>query len=494
VEASVAGEPCRTERAPAAGRRARYANGRPLRRAGERRQTDEAFEMLLERFVEHLTEVEYRSLATVNTYAKWARNYYRWLAADYPGLPIDRASPEIIHKFLAFKRAHQLRSSTLATVLHSLRSFYQFILPGDPAQPNPTLGIRPPKVIAPPVDPYSEQEVRTLLAIAKRHEHSADRRRWVGYVALTVLAGTGIRNGELLSLRTADVDVARHQLSVVGKGSKPRIVPFGPATAKVLTTYLAELRPHLPPSPYFIVNPRSLRQGPYWGQLEPNTLAGLVRDLLAETGIPGRHFPHRFRHTFATNALRAVGNIEVVRELLGHADIKTTSRYLHATMADKHQAADRIDFAAVPDPARPSLEVGSQAQPQPEPAPGSGLSSPPPRPASAELAGPPPAAALPTRAAAILAEAVATAQRLPTKTLSRLTSLRLAEAAIGALTAPAADTDVLVAAAALILARAHQLPVPLTPLLEAHGAAALRALEQARSTLELLARCETVPG
>lgn len=49
----------------------------------------------------------------------------------------------------------------------------------------------------------------------------------------------------------------------------------------MLATYLEELRPHLPQSPYFMVNPRSLRQGPYWGQLEPDTLAGLVRQLPA---------------------------------------------------------------------------------------------------------------------------------------------------------------------------------------------------------------------
>jgi hypothetical protein len=47
--------------------------------------------------------------------------------------------------------------------------------------------------------------------------------------------------------------------------------------------------------------------------------------------------------------MRDVGNIELVRELPGHADIRTTSHYLHATMADKHQAADpEIDSRLLP--------------------------------------------------------------------------------------------------------------------------------------------------
>lgn len=71
-----------------------------------------------------------------------------------------------------------------------------------------------------------------------------------------------------------------------------------------------------------------------------------------------------------------------------------------------------------------------------------------------------PAGVGPSRSEEILAEAVMAAQRLPSETLSRLTSLRLAEAAIGALATTAADSEALVASAALILARAQQLRFP----------------------------------
>ncbi|MHB1625710.1 MAG: tyrosine-type recombinase/integrase [Candidatus Dormibacteria bacterium] len=476
---------------PNPGRRARYASGLPVRRLGGRRQADEAFELLIDRFTEHLTENEYRSAATGHTYAKWARNYHQWLQTAYPDLPIEAASPATLRKFLAFKRGQMVKASTLATILHSLRSFYSFTLAGDPDHPNPTLGVRPPRVIAPAIDPYSEQEIRHLLALAQRYEHSPDLRRWLGYVALTILAGTGIRNGELPGLQTADVDLVRHRLRVVGKGSKPRTVPFGPATAAVLATYLEDLRPRLPQSPYFMANPRSLRQGPFWGRLEPNTLVGLVRDLLAETGIPGRHFPHRFRHSFASNALREAGNIEVVRELLGHTDITTTGRYLHATMADKHQAADGIDFAAVSDPTPPPPAARPEAPPGRVPAPASNPRAPvPPREVPASLPNP----LLSNLAEEGVARALQSARRLPAGTLSRLTSRRLAEAAVGTLKAASIDSDLLEAAAALVLSRANHVPVPLAPLLKAHGPEALTAIDRAGATLELLADGEAGSG
>ncbi|MHB1500014.1 MAG: tyrosine-type recombinase/integrase [Candidatus Dormibacteria bacterium] len=465
-------------------RRGRYASGPPVRRLGGRRQSDEAFELLIDRFTEHLTENEYRSAATGHTYAKWARNYHQWLQTAYPDLPIEAASPDTLRKFLAFKRGQMVKASTLATILHSLRSFYSFTLAGDPDRPNPTLGVRPPRVIAPLIDPYSEQEVRHLLALAQRYEHSPDLRRWVGYVALTLLAGTGIRNGELLGLQTADVDLVRHRLRVVGKGSKPRTVPFGPATAMVLATYLEDLRPRLPQSPYFMANPRSLRQGPFWGRLEPNTLVGLVRDLLAESGIPGRHFPHRFRHSFASNALREAGNIEVVRELLGHTNITTTGRYLHATMADKHQTADGIDFAAVSDP------ISSPPAARPETPPERGLAPAPPHGGPASLPGP----LLSDLGEEAVAKALQSARMLPAGTLSRLTSHQLAEAAVGTLKAASIDSALLEAAAALVLSRANHVPVPLAPLLKVHGPEALTAIDRAGATLELLAGGEAVPG
>ncbi|MHB1640976.1 MAG: tyrosine-type recombinase/integrase [Candidatus Dormibacteria bacterium] len=446
------------------------------------RQLDQAFDTVLDRFTRHLTEVECHSSATGQTYAKWARHYRRWLAEAHPGLAIDAASPAILREFFACKRAQGLRASTLTTILHSLRSFYGFVLSHDPSLRNPTDGIRTPKVVAPVVDPYSEAEVRSLLTLAKRYEHSPDHRRWVGYVAVTILAGTGVRNGELVSLRTADVDVVRHRLSVMGKGSKPRTVPFGPATAAVLITYLGELRPILHDSPYFIVNPRSLRDGPYRGGMERKALAGLVRDLAVEVGLPGRHFPHRFRHTFATNALREVRNIEVVRELLGHSSIATTGRYLHASMADKHEAADRIDFAGVAssptaEPVlRPCLgkEVTAPAVQLPPPSPG--LSNP----------GWLQSRKLSTEAEERMEQALAAARSLPAGTLARLTSARIVEAAIGTLTAVPADSEVVAAAGAAILSRANELPVPLEPLLRAHGPAALGAIDRARRAIELL--------
>ena len=58
-------------------------------------------------------------------------------------------------------------------------------------------------------------------------------------------------------------------------------------------------------------------------------------------GVTGRHFPHRWRHSYATSLVRRGEDIHVVQRLMGHSNIATTSRYLHLQDADLLAAIDR---------------------------------------------------------------------------------------------------------------------------------------------------------
>jgi len=59
------------------------------------------------------------------------------------------------------------------------------------------------------------------------------------------------------------------------------------------------------------------------------------------TGVAGRHFAHRWRHSYATSLVRRGEDIHVVQRLMGHSNIATTSRYLHLSDADLLAAVDR---------------------------------------------------------------------------------------------------------------------------------------------------------
>ncbi|MGY1663373.1 tyrosine-type recombinase/integrase [Geodermatophilus sp. SYSU D00705] len=102
---------------------------------------------------------------------------------------------------------------------------------------------------------------------------------------------TGVRVSELCGLEITDVDLDRELAYVTGKGSRPRVVPFGARTAQAVDRYLRVRALH----PYA----RSTRL--LLGQRVPMTPDG-ARDVLhnraARAGVADVH-PHRFRHTFA---------------------------------------------------------------------------------------------------------------------------------------------------------------------------------------------------
>ena len=143
------------------------------------------------------------------------------------------------------------------------------------------------------------------------------------------------------TLRLDQVDLDARRISLIGKGDKARMVPIAPPLVPVLDDYATSLRPALAKSAFCFVNPSAQHGGPYDGRYGPMTVAKLVRRAGTGAGVSGRHFPHRWRHSYATSLLRRGVDIHVVQRLLGHSNIATTTRYLHLSDADFIDAVDK---------------------------------------------------------------------------------------------------------------------------------------------------------
>ncbi|HZM56363.1 MAG TPA: tyrosine-type recombinase/integrase [Acidimicrobiales bacterium] len=114
----------------------------------------------------------------------------------------------------------------------------------------------------------------------------------------------------------------------------------------MLPAYLDEVRPALPGCPHFFVNPKSIRGRQFHGRFGPRSVHGLVRLAGEGAGVPGRHFPHRRRHTWATGLLRHREDLHVAQRLLGHSTMATIIGYVHRSDADLMDAVDRAFPAA----------------------------------------------------------------------------------------------------------------------------------------------------
>ena len=139
----------------------------------------------------------------------------------------------------------------------------------------------------------------------------------------------GLRSAEVLALNPDDALLSEGQLRVRGKGNKLRFLPLAPETVQLLEHYMRLERPH-PCSAAFFVSLKGLARGQ---RMTPAGLRSLFRHHRRTTGIKLAN-PHRFRHTFASDMLRAGVSLPALMRLMGHSDIQTTLLYVHVTPQD----------------------------------------------------------------------------------------------------------------------------------------------------------------
>ena len=137
-------------------------------------------------------------------------------------------------------------------------------------------------------------------------------------VFFTTVYATGVRLSEGSLLKITDIDAARDVIHVrKGKGDKERLVMLGQRLLGILRAYWALVRP---PVPWLFVSKTG-------GPLNPDTARSALRRAAAKAGLTKRVTPHVLRHSFATHLLESGTDLRVIQILLGHADIRSTTRY-----------------------------------------------------------------------------------------------------------------------------------------------------------------------
>jgi site-specific recombinase XerD len=148
---------------------------------------------------------------------------------------------------------------------------------------------------------------------------------------LNTLFSTGMRVSELCSLQRDRIDLNRGELSVMGKGSKIRLVFLSDDSKSAIQDYL-DKRQDVDESLFIRIPKNEKFNKDNELKLTPRSVQRIVKKYAIKAGIMGKKIsPHTLRHSYATDLLRNGADIRSVQAMLGHSSVTTTQIYTHVT-------------------------------------------------------------------------------------------------------------------------------------------------------------------
>ena len=255
---------------------------------------------------------------TISSYKRDITNFIIWL--NYRKIPLNKSSNDDAELFIKSLAKQDQTAASINRKISSLKGFFNHLLSINFIGINPFADVllqsrqkNIPKSI-------SEEDVVKLLDSPNQNSFIGKRDK----AMLELLYATGMRISELINIEYANFDFERYVVKVRGKGSKERLIPYGPEAAKALSDYLAFRREN-----HLKLNSRSLFINSSGKRITRQAFWHRLKKYLMEIGLTEKISPHTLRHGFATHLLNHGADLRSVQMLLGHSDISTTQIYTH---------------------------------------------------------------------------------------------------------------------------------------------------------------------
>lgn len=277
---------------------------------------------LVDAYLVHLSAERGASPNTVRAYAGDLAAYLAWAErADVDPIRLDHRK---LRGYLADLDRARYSRRTVARRLAAVRGFFGYLAEAGVVSSDPSAVLATPKMPARLPHVVPDEALAALLDAPDATTPKGLRDRAV----LELLYAAGLRVSELAGLTLGRLDLAQGQVSVLGKGSKERIVPIHATAQARIRAWLQEGRPAFANAHSGDAVFVSARGNP----LSPDAVRRIFRTHLASVGETTGLSPHALRHTFATHLLDGGADLRTVQELLGHVALTTTQIYTHVSV------------------------------------------------------------------------------------------------------------------------------------------------------------------
>jgi integrase/recombinase XerC len=264
-------------------------------------------------FLSHLAVERRTSAHTLDAYRRDLAALSAWATAQ--SRDVLELKGDDIRAFVASEHRRGLSPKSLQRRLSACRSFYRWLLKLGRIAASPGEAIRAPKAARKLPQVLDVDEAVQLVEVATDATLGLRDR-----ALLELFYSSGLRLSEVCALTWGDLDFGQGVVTVLGKGSKQRVVPVGSHARDALQAWRGQTGGQ--PGDFVFTGRGGKR-------ISARAIQLRMKQVAMRQGVFKRVHPHLLRHSFASHMLESSGDLRGVQELLGHADIATTQIYTH---------------------------------------------------------------------------------------------------------------------------------------------------------------------
>lgn len=273
-------------------------------------------------FIQYISDERRYSGHTIKAYQNDLHAFSGFLKTNYEVEDMDLANMQMIRSWVVELMDSGYNSRSVNRKISTLKSYYRYLLKKGQIDNNPATSVttlNTPKRLP---GYFDKDQLNELL---DENYETTDFLEQRDRIVIELLYFTGIRRAELIGLKTDAIDFSVGRMKVLGKRNKERFIPLSDKMMDKIRNYIdLKTKTFEKYTPYLIVTNKGHKAYP---EFINKTVSKSLQSLTGK-----KKSPHMLRHTFATHLLNNGADLNVIKELLGHADLSATQIYTHNTI------------------------------------------------------------------------------------------------------------------------------------------------------------------